>query len=192
LTLSVHAASILRLRRVSLRSGSRDLYRRDFEHGAVIVNATGEARMVPLGETLQRLDIPGSDMFDGRSVSVDMIAPGDAVIYLRPQQDMGKATPRPAHPGGSSESRSAVQLQTLTGGGRTTFRLTLPHEDMVHLSVFDVRGRLVDATAPQRLSTGTHLLRWQHAARGRIAQGIYLVRIETSQASLQRKVLVTR
>ncbi len=68
---------------VSLREGDSSFYRRDFDNGLVLLNYTNTARSVSLGGTYKRLSIPGSDVWDGASISSETVPPYDARILLK-------------------------------------------------------------------------------------------------------------
>jgi hypothetical protein len=69
-----------------LFEGNADIFRRDFDHGIVVVNATPTARTVALGGTFQRIRGTGQDpLNDGASLTQVTIAPYDSAILVRPQ-----------------------------------------------------------------------------------------------------------
>jgi hypothetical protein len=71
---------------VYLFEGNANIYRRDFEHAAVLVNATPTARTVELGGTFQRIRGTGQDAInDGATLSRVTIAPYDAAFLVRPE-----------------------------------------------------------------------------------------------------------
>jgi hypothetical protein len=69
---------------VYLFEGNANIFRRDFDGGIVVVNATERARTVDLGETFQRIKGTGQDPINNgqrlRSVTID---PWDAAFLVR-------------------------------------------------------------------------------------------------------------
>ena len=69
---------------VYLFEGNTNIFRRDFDGGTVVVNATERVRTVDLGETFQRIKGTGQDPINNgqrlRSVTID---PWDAAILVR-------------------------------------------------------------------------------------------------------------
>ncbi len=69
---------------VYLFEGNADVFRRDFEGGAVVVNATARERVVELDETMQRIRGTGQDPINnGAKITTVRIAPWDAAILVR-------------------------------------------------------------------------------------------------------------
>jgi hypothetical protein len=183
--------ALVRLRNVSLRNGSQDVYRRDFAHGSVIVNYTTEPQLVDLGTSLTRLSLPGSPVFDGRTTQADVIPSADAMIYLK-QPGADKAA-------GNDVSRidailpQPLRLTLQTVQNNTSIEFELPQAAPVSVRVFDVRGRLVRELQPQRpTAAGVHHLLWagNDAASRRVAAGVYLIQLQTPTLSTQRKMVL--
>lgn len=69
---------------VHLFEGNADVFRRDFEGGIVVVNATDRERTVELGETFQRIRGTGQDPINnGEKLSSVRIGPWDTAILVR-------------------------------------------------------------------------------------------------------------
>ena len=70
---------------VYLFAGNADVFRRDFNNAAVIVNATHSQRTVNLGGNFRRIQGTGQDSINnGATVNQVTIAPHDAAILVRP------------------------------------------------------------------------------------------------------------
>ncbi len=173
---------------VSLRSGEEPIYRRDFDHGVVLLNYTSETRTVDLGRTYYRLSIPGSPVFNGAAVRVETVPPSDARILVDvytpsdapPQHELHGGLlpnePNPFRPG-------------------TDIRFGLARAEHVLLVVYDIAGRrvrtLVDGVLPERAD---HHVHWDGADdRGqRMAAGIYVARLRTPTLNTSRKMTLLR
>ena len=68
---------------VHLFEGNANLFRRDFENGIAIVNATPSARTIDLEETYQRINGMQDPINDGSTVNTVTINPWDAAILVR-------------------------------------------------------------------------------------------------------------
>ena len=80
---------------VHVFKGNANLFRRDFENGAVVVNVTPTSRTVDLGETFQRIKGTQDPINNGNMLTSVTIAPWDAAILVRPD---GFVTPPPSDP----------------------------------------------------------------------------------------------
>jgi Tol biopolymer transport system component len=96
----------------------------------------------------------------------------------------------PARPMGLRLERNAPN----PFAARTTIRYALPHDSLVRLAVYDVRGRkvarLVDAVQP----AGRHGVTWdgRDDHGGRLASGVYFARIEAAGEVQTRKLVMLR
>ena len=83
-----------------------------------------------------------------------------------------------------------LSVQSKTEGYDIHF--SLPSHTRVKLEVFDVSGRHLQTLADKTYSAGSHTLYWNGCdAKGRkIAQGVYLVRMEADGRRTTRKVVV--
>jgi hypothetical protein len=69
---------------VYLFQGNPNVFRRDFEHGIVVVNATDQSKYVDLGETFQRISgFQDPDINNGERLKSLTIEPWDAAILVR-------------------------------------------------------------------------------------------------------------
>jgi hypothetical protein len=70
---------------VYLFEGNANVFKREFEHGLVVVNATGGTRNIPLGGTYLRIRGTGQDAVnDGSRVTSVTLAANDAAILVKP------------------------------------------------------------------------------------------------------------
>lgn len=71
---------------VMVFKGNANVFRRDYENGIVVVNATPEPRTIDLGGTFQRIKGSGQDAVnDGSSIQQVTLPPYDAAILVRPE-----------------------------------------------------------------------------------------------------------
>lgn len=93
-------------------------------------------------------------------------------------------------------ARGGADLSPLPNptSGRTSFRFRLPDRGHVRLNVFDLRGRLVaevfDGTSPRSEA----VVEWDglDADGAPVAQGVYLVRMQSEEGVTTRKLAVVR
>jgi hypothetical protein len=78
--------------------------------------------------------------------------------------------------------------------GSTTMRLTLPQSERVTVRVYNTAGRLVKTVCDAPLEAGEHALPWDgtNNSGGRVASGVYLVRVEAGSNTASRKAVVLR
>lgn len=70
---------------VLLQTTRPDVYRRDFEHGIVLVNASGDPVTIPLGGTFKKINgTQDRTVNDGSTVTEVTLPPLDGIILLRP------------------------------------------------------------------------------------------------------------
>jgi hypothetical protein len=76
----------------------------------------------------------------------------------------------------------------------TTISFSLPRDDKVRLKIFDVRGQLVRTLADGPQTAGSHSVVWNgRDDRGaEVASGTYLYRLETSESTVGRKMLLLK
>ena len=73
----------------------------------------------------------------------------------------------------------------------TTIEFSLPDEQYVTLKVFDSSGRLVDVLVEKTLAAGLHRISW-NAQRSKLANGIYLYRLNTGHHTLHRTMVLLK
>ena len=71
----------------------------------------------------------------------------------------------------------------------TTIPFALRAAAPVRLEVFDVRGRRVAALVDERLEPGSHSVTWRP---GRLAAGVYQIRLRSGDLTATRKVVHVR
>ncbi len=80
------AAGSVWLDDIGLQEGNNDVWRRDFEHGIVLVNATSQAVTVPLGGSYAKIDgKQDRAVNDGATVNQVTLPPQDGIILLKMQ-----------------------------------------------------------------------------------------------------------
>jgi hypothetical protein len=168
---------------VSMKVGDSSIYRRDFEHGTVLLNYTTYTQTVPLGGTYYRLAIPGSTVFNGAQVTSESVPPSDARILLVQPQPTASPAPRAGHAALHPNEPNPFNP-------RTRISFTLEHGEHVRLAVYDVAGRLVRGLENRWLAPGEHSVVWDgNDALGRPAgSGVYFDRIETPSFRQSRRM----
>jgi len=72
------------VKNISLKTGSRDVWRRDFQNGVALVNASGQTASIALGSTYQKIKGTQDPVVnDGTLVSAVTVPAKDGVILLR-------------------------------------------------------------------------------------------------------------
>jgi hypothetical protein len=76
--------------------------------------------------------------------------------------------------------------------GATTIAFGLPTESRVRLAIYDVSGRCVRTMVDGTLPAAEHVLSWDRrdGAGHTVAGGVYLYRLETSQKTITKKMVV--
>lgn len=120
---------------LSLREGDSSIYRRDFDHGIVILNYTLSPQTVDLGGTFWHLNVPGWPLYDGAATTSETLAPSDARILLRAQVTDAAVVPPPA--------RVRLTNDPNPFNPMTWVRFELPRAGHVDLAVYDLAGRRV-------------------------------------------------
>jgi len=88
---------------VRLQAGSREVWRRDYQNGTVLVNATGQPRLISLGKTYRKIKgTQAPAVNDGKKVSKVILPSRDGLILLLP--------------GGSSNAGNIVPVYQLLRG----------------------------------------------------------------------------
>jgi hypothetical protein len=156
---------------VSLRAGDSSVYRRDFENGTVLLNYTDTTHTLQLNASYRRLDIPGSTVFDGATVTEESVPAWDGRILLRSgalvpparRGDLHQNEPNPFNPS-------------------TRIRFELVEPEHVRLAVYDARGRLVRVLLDRALPADQeHTVSWDGTDRFAkpVRSGTYICRIDT-------------
>ncbi len=115
---------------VRIFEGNPNVFRRDFENGTVVVNATEDIQVVDLKSVFQRINGNQDAINDGKNVQIVTIAPYDAAILVRPDGNSGPPVP----PAGLNEcgapvidagNAAAIYLwKDCQGDGSWSFRIT--------------------------------------------------------------------
>jgi len=70
-----------------------------------------------------------------------------------------------------------------------TFRINLPQAGHLQLTIYDLRGRVIDIPVESQMEAGEHHFAWQAADH---ASGVYLIRVESSRATKALKCILLR
>ena len=71
----------------------------------------------------------------------------------------------------------------------TTIRFSLPEDQLVSLSIFNLRGQLVELLLNDRRSAGEHIINWN---AGNLASGVYIYQIRSSGKSITQKMILMK
>jgi hypothetical protein len=70
---------------IVVQEGNKNLWRRDYEHGIVLVNATAESASIPLNGAFQKINgTQDRSVNDGSTVTEVTLPPLDGIILLKP------------------------------------------------------------------------------------------------------------
>ena len=172
---------------VSLREGDTAVYRRDFDQGMVLLNYTNTPQTVNLGWSFQRLSIPGSTVFNGATVTSEVVPPSDGRIFLRDPNP----SPAPEPPAAQSKLH---QNEPNPFNPSTRIRFELSQDEHVHLAVYDLAGRLVRTLLNKPMVRGSSSIVWDgtdHAGR-HLRSGVYFYRITTPTFLDTRKLTLLK
>jgi hypothetical protein len=179
---------------VSVREGDTGLFRRDFQHGAVIVNYTNTTRVASLGGTFWRLKVAGSSVWDGARVTQETVPMSDARIVLAdstidPPDSTHTAVP--ATPGAYYALR---QNTPNPFNPQTEIRFSLARTEHVRLDVYDIAGRLVRRLVDSERPAGRAAVLWDGTDNAGlpVRSGIYLYRLTAPGFTQSRKLVVLR
>jgi hypothetical protein len=167
------------------------LYRRDFEHGIVLVNPTATPLTVVLNQSYRRI-LGNVDRVtnDGTQNTQATVPPQDALFLLSTTAvaDAGPGGPD----GGLAPAWRALAPNPLPRGAVATARLVLPHPGPLNVDVFDTRGRLVRALGPVAGRAGENAVTWDGRGEfgARLPRGLYFVRAGFAGITLARKVIL--
>ena len=83
---------------VHVYEGDPNIFRRDFDNGVVVANATSEGQTIDLGENLLRIQGTQDPINNGAAISTLFLPPYDAAILVRPENQSAGAQPAPTPP----------------------------------------------------------------------------------------------
>lgn len=107
--------------------------------------------------------------------TLTILGPLDASGTIPAVAWLGRAIPNPAHSG-------------------TSFRIGLPRDARVDVSMFDARGRRVRTLLNGQATAGEHTIQWdgRDDARRVVSSGAYFYRLNVAGRTLTGRVFVTR
>jgi flagellar hook assembly protein FlgD len=77
--------------------------------------------------------------------------------------------------------------------GHVSFSLSLPKAALVELSIYDVRGRMINATISDQFSAGSHQIHWDGRTGGRALSGVYFARfLVDGELKAERRIVIVR
>jgi hypothetical protein len=141
----------------------------------------------------QTLPVVATDGSGGAIAAWDDRRNGGLDIYANRVFAGGGVVEAPALAGSGGALRFARASASPTRGA-SRFSLELPSEAFVRVEVIDVLGRRVRTIAGETRSAGAHSLSWDGASEsgGRVAPGVYFVRLRADDASRMERVVVVR
>jgi hypothetical protein len=173
---------------VSLRQGDSNVFRRDFEHGTVLINYASTAQTVILGQPFRRLTIPGSPVFDGATIVRETVPPSDARILLVALE------PADEPPPGSAAVRLG-QNEPNPFNPTTRIRFRLEQTSPVSLTIHNVVGGRVRTLVDGVMTGGQeHDAIWNgdNDLQQPVASGIYFYKLQTPIYTHIRKMTLVR
>ena len=95
------------------------------------------------------------------------------------------------------EGAAAVRLNRVIPNpfkSGTSVSFAVSEKRRVRLSVYDVQGRLVSTLFEGSVDGGEHLIPWdgRDARGGRLAPGVYFLRLSAGESSLVRKMVLQK
>ena len=177
---------------ISLRRGDTALYRREFENGTVLLNYTNTTQVVPLWSTFHRLQVPGSEVFDGAAITTESVPPSDARILLRTSPT--DVAPEPGSIAAPARNILAPNRPNPFNPS-TEVRFTVASDGPVRLAVYDVGGRLVRVLVDGERQAGLeHVALWdgRDSAGIEAPSGVYVMRLTAPGFTTARKMVLAR
>ncbi len=155
------------------------------------------AAALPAGWSARLVDPSGAGVLDatdgatargltlaGPETAVWTLLAGTPQYLARRAADLAAGAPVPGRPTLDAAPNPVTS-------GAAVLSLVLPRADTGSLRVFDVRGRLVRDLFAGPLDAGLHRFTWDgETASGRAAPGVYFVRFASSDAEVNRKVVL--
>jgi len=140
-----------------------------------------------VGPLTANLDEPGPD---GDSLAFMPAGTSGAAAYVPYGGDAFAAAGFVDSGWGASRTKAAkvVTCKPNPVTGTATFTITLPAATQVRLDVYDLSGRRVDTVLDRRLEAGGESVVWQP----RVANGVYIYKLETPSKQYAGKVVVAR
>lgn len=175
---------------VSMRMGESAVWRRDFDHGIVLLNYTQSSRQIDLEDVFYRLRVPGSPVWDGAAVTTETVPSSDARILLRKPGMTVLPDAKPSDGQGKTILRAANPF--MPGG---VLRFSPVRDERVRIIVYDVAGRRVRLLLDRHVQAGgEESVPWDGLDdRGRrVPAGVYLCRAEGSSYNESQKLTVLR
>jgi hypothetical protein len=166
-----------------LQAGITMVYRRDFQHGIVLVNPGPAWAWVPLERAYRRIRGTADPVTnDGSTVYWAAVPANDAVFLVDPLVVLD-AEPVPAPLG------LHLGIPNPSTPGELRVRFVLPRSELVGLELYDVRGRRLAHRSPERRTAGSQTLTWPV---GDLASGVYFVRLAAGASRCNVKWVVVR
>ena len=165
-----------------------NIYRRDFEHGTVLVNPNAAALPVLLDQSYRRILGTVDPANDGSVFSQTTVPGWDAMFLIR------SAALVDAGPGPEAQAVLAFASATpnpAPRGGPCAVRLTGARAGMLQVTVYDAAGRRVCTLFDGVAEAGTRSLVWDGKdAQGRdVPRGLYFLRAVQNGEVATRKLV---
>lgn len=160
---------------VHLQQGASSLYRRDFDRGMVLVNASGTAITTTLEKPFYHFwGAQNPTLNNGTAVSQITLAPQDGAILLTDPPPVVVGV-RGGEPATAKGGLRLAALQT-PARGEARFEITLDRAAAVDLELYSVTGRHVATLHDGFLGAGRHDFAWKPGTGHGAGAGIFFAR----------------
>ncbi len=167
-----------------------NLYRRDFERGAVLVNPTATPLTLLLDQPYRRiLGTADPVINDGSGGSQFTVPANDALFLIRATWLTG--IPSGPLEAGAGLAWTVAAPNPAPPGSRMAARLLVPRADRATVGVYDVGGRRVRLLFDGRLEPGAHAIQWNgDDDQGQpVPRGLYFLRATQGGAVTTHKLV---
>ena len=98
-----------------------------------------------------------------------------------------------AHRGDRGKHPLGLQVRPNPLNPKAEIRFTLAQAGHVRIALYDLRGRLVKTILDDQRSAGDHVLTWEGTSeRGRVASGVYFLKVQATQGEEVQRVTVLK
>jgi molybdopterin converting factor small subunit len=170
-----------------------DLYRRDFEHGVVLVNPNAVPLPVLLDQPYRRIrGVVDPLTNDGAEGAQTTVAPNDALFLVRASGLVDVDPARDAGVGGALQW-SGLAPNPAPAGTAMAARLLVKAPGRATIAVHDAAGRRVRLLFDGLLEAGSRAVMWDGVDEhgGPVSRGLYFLRAAQGPVSVTRKIVRT-
>lgn len=180
---------------VHFQRGAPFVYRRDFDYGAVLVNAGSAAFDVQMERSFRRIaGLRDPQVNDGSQGALVHVASGDAVFLLSAREDLVDVAPGPGRgpaTGPALQWTSVAPNPSPAGSAAVRLALVSPGDAAATVDLYDAAGRVVRRLHRGPLAPGGHAFAWDgRDDSGRaVPPGLYFARATIGATRAVRKVV---